>query len=206
MDAVESLAPSTTPINGAALQPFALKDAPAQIKAVFPAQKVSFEAQRERKAGAGQTLTTLGSYWKGRKPLILVRVILLGSLLPQTDHPQKDLEVFEQLMAFDEGALARREPKLEPADIAERVALAQPWRWFSDSLNGQAHTIDDLDPTAGRFRFLRALAQHQGALLGARTLGRTPIAPASAQGRAEDLAAALLEACDPRPAGLGATS
>ena len=38
------------------LQPFALKDAPALIEAVFPAQKVSFEAQRERKAGAGQAL------------------------------------------------------------------------------------------------------------------------------------------------------
>ena len=54
--------------------PFALKDAPALIETVFPAQKVSFEAQRERKAGAGQTLTALGSYWKGRKPLILVEI------------------------------------------------------------------------------------------------------------------------------------
>ena len=61
-----------------------MNTAPALIEAVFPAQKVSFEAQRERKAVAGQTLTTLGSYWKGRKPLILVRAIVLGSLLPQT--------------------------------------------------------------------------------------------------------------------------
>jgi len=44
------------------IEPCALKDAPALIEAVFPAQKVSFEAQRERKAGAGQTLTALGSY------------------------------------------------------------------------------------------------------------------------------------------------
>ena len=48
------------------LTPLALKDAPALIEAVFPAQKVSFEAQRERKAGAGPTLTVLGSYWKER--------------------------------------------------------------------------------------------------------------------------------------------
>ena len=88
------------------LQPFVLKDAPALIEAVFPAQKVSFEAQRERKAGAGQTLTALGSYWKGRKPLILVRAILLGSLLPQTDDPEPDLEIFERLMGFDLGGLA----------------------------------------------------------------------------------------------------
>lgn len=115
---------------GTRLIPFALKDAPALIEAVFPAQKVSFEAQRERKAGAGQTLTALGSYWKGRKPLILVRAIVLGSLLPQTDDPERDLEIFEKLMAFDEGGLARREPKISPAEIAARVTLDHPWRYF----------------------------------------------------------------------------
>ncbi|WP_295430726.1 anti-phage-associated DUF1156 domain-containing protein [uncultured Thiodictyon sp.] len=113
-----------------------MRDAPALIEAVFPAQKVSFEAQRERKAGAGQTLTALGSYWKGRKPLILVRAIVLGSLLPQTDDPEQDLEVFEQLMAFDEGGLARREPKISPADIAQRVALEEPWNYFTASFKG----------------------------------------------------------------------
>lgn len=62
------LSEETSNRTAAILQPFALKDAPALIEAVFPAQKVSFEAQRERKAVAGQTLTALGSYWKGRKP------------------------------------------------------------------------------------------------------------------------------------------
>lgn len=41
------------------LTPFALKDTPALIETVFPAQKVSFEAQSERKAVAAQTLTGL---------------------------------------------------------------------------------------------------------------------------------------------------
>lgn len=90
------------------ITPFALQHTPALIESVFPAQKVSFESQRERKAGAGQTLTALGSYWKGRKPLILVRAIVLGSLLPSTDDAEKDLEIYEQLLAFDEGGLARR--------------------------------------------------------------------------------------------------
>ena len=96
------------------------------IEAVFPAQKVSFEAQRERKAGAGQTLTALGSYWKGRKPLILVRAILLGSLLPQTDDVEKDLEIFEKLMAFDDEGQARRaliQNTLNPKEIAARIKL-----------------------------------------------------------------------------------
>ena len=90
------------------LTPLALKDAPALIETVFPAQKVSFEAQKERKAQASQTLTALGSFWKGRKPLILVRAVVLGALLPATDDPEQDLDVFERLMAFDEESLARR--------------------------------------------------------------------------------------------------
>ena len=67
-----------------AIVPGALRTAPALIEKIFPVQKVSHEAQRERKANLYQTLTGLGSYWKGRKPLILVRAIVLGVLLPQT--------------------------------------------------------------------------------------------------------------------------
>ena len=94
--------------NRLTLTASALRDAPTLIEAVFPAQKVSFEAQKERKAQASQTLTALGSFWKGRKPLILVRAIVLGALLPATDDPEQDLDVFERLMAFDEESLARR--------------------------------------------------------------------------------------------------
>src|SRR3990167_6739671 len=94
--------------NRPTLNPGALRDTPALIESVFPAQKVSFEAQKERKANLGQTLTGLGSYWKGRKPLILVRAILLGSLLPPTNAPDGDLDLFERLMGFDDEGLARR--------------------------------------------------------------------------------------------------
>ncbi len=137
--------PETVLSENANVEPFALRDAPALIEAVFPAQKVSFEAQRERKAGAGQTLTALGSYWKGRKPLILVRAIVLGSLLPQTDDPEKDLEIFEKLMAFDEGGLARRAPKIKPADIARRVKLARPWRYFTASFKGDPEDAEEIE-------------------------------------------------------------
>ena len=74
--------------------PFSLKDAPSLIERVWPAQKISVEAQKERKAVKGQTLTGFGSYWKGRKPLILVRACLLGVLLPSTGEDQKDLAIF----------------------------------------------------------------------------------------------------------------
>ncbi len=120
---------TTTP-----LVPLALKDAPALIESVFPAQKISFEAQAERKAVAAQTLTGLGSYWKGRKPLILVRAIVLGSLLPVTDDPEQDLAVFEKLMAFDEESLARRalaENALSATHLQELIPISDPERYFS---------------------------------------------------------------------------
>ena len=64
---------------------FALKDSPALIERLLPVQKLSAEAYKEQMAGNGKTLTTLGSYWKGRKPLILAKACVLGSLLPATD-------------------------------------------------------------------------------------------------------------------------
>lgn len=88
--------------------PFAWRERPSLIERLLPAQKISAEAQKERKAGAGQTLTALGSYWKGRKPLILVKACVLGALLPATDDPEADLAVFEKLMAIDDDAFLRR--------------------------------------------------------------------------------------------------
>ena len=88
--------------------PFAWRDRPSLIERLLPAQKISAEAQKERKAGAGQTLTALGSYWKGRKPLILVKACVLGALLPATDDPEADLAIFEKLMAIDDAAFPRR--------------------------------------------------------------------------------------------------
>ena len=115
------------------LTPLALKDAPALIETVFPAQKVSFEAQKERKANLGQTLTGLGSYWKGRKPLILVRAIVLGSLLPPTDDAEADLAIFEKLMAFDDEGLARRALAANAFSVStlqEMIPISDPERYF----------------------------------------------------------------------------
>lgn len=118
----------------AALTPLALQDAPSLIELVFPAQKMSFEAQTERKAVAAQTLTGLGSYWKGRKPLILVRAIVLGTLLPVTDDAEQDLAVFEKLMAFDEESLARRAlaaSAFSATRLQELIPISDPEKYFS---------------------------------------------------------------------------
>ncbi|QGM48240.1 anti-phage-associated DUF1156 domain-containing protein [Methylocystis heyeri] len=99
MDAVVSKSPVT---------PFSLKDAPSLIERVWPAQKISVEAQKERKAVKGQTLTGLGSYWKGRKPLILVRACVLGALLPSTGNDEEDLAVFEALCGLSDDQVRER--------------------------------------------------------------------------------------------------
>jgi adenine-specific DNA methylase len=120
------------------LTPLALKDAPALIETVFPAQKVSFESQSERKAVAAQTLTGLGSYWKGRKPLILVRAIVLASLLPPTDDAEADLALFEKLMAFDGESLARRAlaaNAYSATSLQEMIPISDPERYFGGAIS-----------------------------------------------------------------------
>ncbi len=118
MDTITDLAPAS-----GGLAPFSLKDAPALIERVFPAQKIGIEAQKERKAGAGQTLTALGSYWKGRKPLVLVRACVLASLLPATDDPEGDLELFEALMRMDPEGISRRGSKVTAQQVLECVSV-----------------------------------------------------------------------------------
>lgn len=83
-------------------------------------QKLSAEAYKEQMAGTGKTLTALGSYWKGRKPLILNKACVLGCLLPATDNPLADLRVFELLMGMDEAALDMR---LQDKNTRESKAL-----------------------------------------------------------------------------------
>lgn len=103
--------------------PFSLKDAPAIIERLLPVQKLSAESYKEQMAVHGKTLTALGSYWKGRKPLILNKACILGCLLPATDNLARDLEVFEMLMGMD---IASLEERLEDKnDKASRFILGQ---------------------------------------------------------------------------------
>ena len=146
----------------ATLTPLALKDAPALIETVFPAQKVSFEAQKERKANLGQTLTGLGSYWKGRKPLILVRAIVLGCLLPPTDDAEADLALFEKLMAFDDEGLARRAlaaNAFSATQLQELIPVSDPERYFSG--RGWRRDVTDDDKLAHYRRALATLPSYE---------------------------------------------
>lgn len=86
------------------------------IEVQFPVSKVSKESYRERKAVFSQTLTALGKWW-GRKPLVLVRAIILGLLLPATDDPVGDRETFLSLMTMDDDGLSRRLDGALPARV-----------------------------------------------------------------------------------------
>ncbi|HAX1789285.1 TPA: DUF1156 domain-containing protein, partial [Escherichia coli] len=94
------------------------------------------------------TLTGLGSYWKGRKPLILVRSVVLGTLLPQTEDTEKDLEIFEMLMGFDIESLAKRaliQNDIKPAEIAARIQLHNPWDYFSHNVKVTDDSFNEID-------------------------------------------------------------
>src|SRR5205085_11896098 len=101
-----------------AIMPLSLQNAPALIERLLPVQKLSAEAYKEQMAVQGKTLTALGSYWKGRKPLILNKACILGCLLPATDNAALDLEIFERLMAMDdESFVARWKRRPKPKEI-----------------------------------------------------------------------------------------
>jgi len=80
---------------------------PTFIETQFPVSKLSKESYKERKSNNSQTLTGLGKWW-GRKPLVLVRAAILGLLLPASDDPKKDREIFLKLMTMDEEGLWNR--------------------------------------------------------------------------------------------------
>jgi putative DNA methylase len=107
----------------------------AFIEKQFPVSKISKESYKERKAVQGQTLTGLGKWW-GRKPLVLVRAAILGCLLPATNNPQRDLDIFLKIMSMDASGLAlRREKPLTVAEMHEFASRNQELRgriheWF----------------------------------------------------------------------------
>lgn len=107
------------------------------IERQFPVSKISKESYKERKASQGQTITGLGKWW-GRKPLILVRAAILGCLLPSTDNPEKDMDIFLKLLSMDEeGLLLRREKNIPVAELYKRIKnntylSAKYGNWFDD--------------------------------------------------------------------------
>lgn len=129
VNAIPKVDYTTTP-HPSGVKALSLKDAPALIESLLPVQKLSIDVYKERMAASGQTLTALGSFWKGRKPLVLNRACVLASLLPATDDPIKDLEVFELLMGMDDVSMSKRRGLAKPEDIVRTAKIPDIHAYF----------------------------------------------------------------------------
>ncbi|MEL1135050.1 anti-phage-associated DUF1156 domain-containing protein [Desulfitobacterium sp. THU1] len=92
------------------------------IEKQFPVSKISKESYKERKANNGQTLTGLGKWW-GRKPLVLVRAAILGCLMPASDNPKRDMEIFLKIMSMDNHGLELRKEKSYTASEMYEIVM-----------------------------------------------------------------------------------
>lgn len=77
------------------------------IETQFPIARLSSESYKERRANNSQTLTGLGKWW-GRKPLILARACIVGMLMPSSDNPKKDREIFLKILTMDDDGVWQR--------------------------------------------------------------------------------------------------
>ncbi len=107
------------------------------IEQQFPVSKISKESYKERKAGASQTLTGLGKWW-GRKPLILVRASIIGLLMPASNDPVKDRDIFLKILTMDDEGLWQRRSKSVPLKIlAERASTGLKEAYLTEDANGK---------------------------------------------------------------------
>jgi putative DNA methylase len=105
----------------------------AFIEEQFPVSLISKESYKERKAGAGQTLTGLGKWW-GRKPLILVRAVIIGLLMPASSEPKKDREIFLKILTMDADGLWQRCKGVTAKSVFEWSLDAEKEKYFNVSL------------------------------------------------------------------------
>ncbi len=104
----------------------------AFIETQFPIGLLSLESYKERDAKGAKVLASLGKWW-GAKPLVLVRAIVIGTVMPASDDSERwpdDLEIFLKLMCLDNAGMWKRKTAPLPAElcypqatVAEREAL-----------------------------------------------------------------------------------
>lgn len=102
------------------------------IEVQFPVSKLSKESYKERKSAQGQTLTGLGKWW-GRKPLILVRAALLGLLMPASQDPIADREIFLKILTMDKNGLWNRKDKnIPPKVVYSNLSPVERKKYFDE--------------------------------------------------------------------------
>lgn len=146
------------------------RSVPRFIETQFPIARLSAESYKERKAGASQTLTGLGKWW-GRKPLILVRASIVGMLMPASENPKKDREIFLKILTMDDDGTWQRSrgkikdrntfdalpyaERLMDSERPENVAGPTPAAWLEINahLGTTATTLADLIEQLGQRAF-----------------------------------------------------
>ena len=137
-------------------------DAPAFIEAQFPVSRLSKESYKERKANYSQTLTGLGKWW-GRKPLVMVRAIILGLLMPASNDPRKDREVFLALLTMDEEGLWRRKSRNIPLkEVYRRLSPEERAEWFAHDSEPDRPRLWKGTKAADRARLQRIVFERMG--------------------------------------------
>ena len=100
------------------------------IEEQFPTDLLGLECLKERKSAASQTLPKLGKWW-GRKPLVLVRATVLGSLLPVSKNKDLDNQVFLELMGMSsDGLLKRKTKSIPPSTVYNNLDEYEQIKYF----------------------------------------------------------------------------
>jgi adenine-specific DNA methylase len=99
------------------------------IETQFPVSRLSKESYKERKSNYSQTLTGLGKWW-GRKPLILCRATILGLLMPASNDPERDREIFLKILTMDrDGLLLRFHRPYAQKELRALCTTAETKEW-----------------------------------------------------------------------------
>lgn len=97
------------------------------IEVQFPIGPLSLESYKERDAKGAKVLSSLGKWW-GAKPLILVRALVIGSVFPASEDPERwpdDLEIFMKAMCLDNAGMWKRRTAPLPAELCWSHATEQ---------------------------------------------------------------------------------
>jgi putative DNA methylase len=89
------------------------------IEVQFPIGPLSLESYIERLPYVGKPLNSLGKWW-GTKPLVLTRAIILGTVMPASDDPERwaeDLDIFLKCMCLDNAGMWKRKITSLPASL-----------------------------------------------------------------------------------------